>query len=245
LLAADIIQTGLSSWWAPALAFAAGLVSFASPCVFPLVPGNIAFVSGGADTDEKPLVPILLFIAGFATVFTLLGAFLAHAHWFAYHKDFWLRVAGFIIMAFGLFMIFYAFRLGRPGLYAERRPFLERARPGRLGAFPLGMAFAVGWTPCIGPVLGGILTLAAAQGGWVRGAALLFSYSMGLGVPFLLVGLGLSKLKALEWVKRHYSWIAGVSGALMLVIGFLMVTGLWLRLLNPVLNAIRGFTPAL
>jgi cytochrome c-type biogenesis protein len=142
-------------------------------------------------------------------------------------------------------MVLYALRMGGTAIYAEKRPFLERVKPGRTGALPLGMAFAVGWTPCIGPVLGGILTLAAASGGWVRGAVLLFFYSMGLGVPFLLVGLGLTKLKALNWVKRNYRWIAGVSGGIMVVIGFLMVTGIWLRLLNPVLNAIRGFTPAL
>jgi cytochrome c-type biogenesis protein len=243
-LLADIVQSGLSSWWAPALAFAAGLVSFASPCVFPLVPGYIAFVSGGADTDEKPLVPILLFIAGFGLVFTLLGAF-SHALAPVFKSNAGLRVAGLVILVFGVVMVLYALRMGGTAIYAEKRPFLERVKPGRTGALPLGMAFAVGWTPCIGPVLGGILTLAAASGGWARGALLLFFYSVGLGVPFLLVGLGLTKLKALNWVKRNYRWIAGVSGGIMILIGFLMVTGLWLRLLNPVLNAINRFTPAL
>jgi len=243
-LLADIVQSGLSSWWAPGLAFAAGLVSFASPCVFPLVPGYIAFVSGGAETDEKPLVPILLFIAGFAVVFTGLGAF-SDALAPLFKSQAGLRIAGLVILAFGIVMILYALRMGGTAIYAEKRPFLERVKPGRTGALPLGMAFAVGWTPCIGPVLGGILTLAAASGGWARGALLLFFYSMGLGVPFLLVGLGLTKLKALNWVKRNYRVIAGVSGGIMVAIGFLMVTGLWLRLLNPVLNAINRFTPAL
>jgi cytochrome c-type biogenesis protein len=212
--------------------------------VFPLVPGYIAFVSGGAETDERPLVPILLFIGGFSIVFTLLGAFSSTLAPI-FKSELGLRVAGLVILLFGVLMIAYAFRVGRPGLYAERRPFLERARPGRTGALPLGMAFAVGWTPCIGPVLAGLFLIEGSQGGWLRGAFLLLCYSVGLGVPFLLVGLGLTKLGGLDWVKRNYRWVAGVSGGLMAAIGVLMITGLWLRLLNPVLNMIRGFSPAL
>jgi cytochrome c-type biogenesis protein len=99
------------------------------------------------------------------------------------------------------------------------------------------MAFAAGWTPCLGPVLGGILSIAAAQGGSARGAFLLFVYSMGLGVPFLLIGLGIGRaMRALDWVKRNYRWIAGVSGLVMVAIGVLLLTGEWSRLLNPFLR---------
>jgi cytochrome c-type biogenesis protein len=241
---ADFVQTGLSSWWAPALAFAAGVVSFASPCVFPLVPGYLSFVSGGqADEEDRSVLPILLFIAGFAAVFSALGAFTQVLRP-VLTDPIAVRIAGGVILAFGVIMLLYAFRLGWPGLYAERRPFLTRVRPGPAGAFPLGMAFAAGWTPCIGPVLGGLLTLAAAQGGSVRAAALLFIYSLGLGLPFLLIGLGVRRLLgALSFVKRNYHWIAGASGAVMVVIGVLVMTGLWIRLLAPLLRVINRFQP--
>src|SRR3954468_2053558 len=164
---ADYVRTGLSSWWAPGLAFVAGIVSFASPCVFPLVPGYLSFISGAEGQDDRPLVPILLFIGGFSLVFTAVGAFTSAlvSSWILSPGG--QRVAGAVIVAFGLFMILYALRRGGPALYAERRPFLERIKPGRAGALPLGMAFAAGWTPCIGPVLGAIIGLAAVgSAGW-------------------------------------------------------------------------------
>src|SRR5919108_5043433 len=167
-MVADIVQTGLSSWWAPALAFAAGVVSFASPCVFPLVPGYLSFVSGtDAGPERRPILPILLFILGFAIVFTTLGASATAVRFIK--GDLGLRIAGGVVVVFGLAMLAYALRLGFVGLYAERRPFLSRVRPGPAGALPLGAAFAAGWTPCIGPVLGGILAIASTQGGAFRG----------------------------------------------------------------------------
>jgi len=240
---ADFVQEGLASWWAPALAFAAGVVSFASPCVFPLVPGYLSFVAGGEDREERrPLVPILLFIAGFAVVFTTVGASVSALR--LIKNETGQRIAGAVIIVFGLFMLLYAFRVGWSALYAERRPLLSRIKPGRATALPLGMAFAAGWTPCIGPVLGGILAIAGGQGGAFRGGLLLFVYSMGLGVPFLLVGLGVRKLLgALNWVKRNYHWIAGVAGVVMVTIGVLVMTNTWTRLLGPVLRAIRSFSP--
>ena len=241
---ADFVQDGLSTWWAPALAFAAGVVSFASPCVFPLVPGYLSFVAGGEAQDEsRPIVPILLFIGGFATVFTALGAFTG-AVTKVLRSPTGVRVSGAIIIAFGVLMVLYALRLGSPSLFAERRPLLSRVRPGRAWAFPLGVAFGAGWTPCIGPVLAGVLAVAAAQGGSLRGASLLFVYSLGLGLPFLLVGLGIRKLMgALNWFKRNYQWIAGISGGVMIAIGVLVITNTWTRLLAPILRAISNFNP--
>ena len=157
---ADWVQDGLGSWWAPGLAFAAGVISFASPCVFPLVPGYLSFVAGGEARDERqPVVPILLFIAGFAAVFSALGAFTG-AMTRVLRSQAGIRISGGIIIAFGILMLLYALRLGSPSLFLERRPLLERARPGRAWAFPLGVAFGAGWTPCFGPVLAGVLAIA-------------------------------------------------------------------------------------
>lgn len=243
---ADFVQDGLGSWWAPGLAFAAGVVSFASPCVFPLVPGYLSFVTGGEEAEERrPLVPMLMFIGGFAVVFTALGAFTG-AVTRLLRSDAFDRISGGVIIAFGVLMLLYALRLGSPSLFAERRPLLQRVRPGPAWAFPLGVAFGAGWTPCIGPVLAGVLTIAAAQGGSARGALLLLAYSAGLGLPFLLVGFGVRRLmSALGFVRRNYHWFAGISGVVMIAIGVLVATDLWTRLLGPVLRSISDFTPAL
>ncbi len=238
------VTSGLSQWWAPALAFAAGVLSLASPCVVPLVPGYITFVSGiPGQGRRRPVVPILLFILGFGIVFTALGA---SATAIRFIKSGWgLRLAGMVVLLFGVAMVVYALRLGGPGLYAERRPFLRWAKPGPAGALPLGMAFAAGWTPCVGPVLGGLLAIAGTQGGALRGALLLFVYSMGLGVPFLLIGLGVqAATTSLDVLKRNYNRVAAVSGALMIGIGLLLVSGLWQRFLLPVISRLgRGSPP--
>ena len=245
----------LSRWWAPALAFIAGMVSFASPCVFPLVPGYLSFVTGESvanlereaagvttRTRTRNLLPILLFIGGFTLVFTLYGAF--STTFVRIFKDRTGQVvAGLVVVAVGLLLIGYALGRGWLALYAERRPFLRKVRPGVSGAFPLGMAFAAGWTPCIGTVLSGILAMAAASGGAIRGATLLTIYSLGLGVPFLLLGLGVQWLTGtLEWVRRHYRGISLVSGAVLLVLGLMLITGTFTRYLN---QPLQRFAPGL
>ncbi len=241
------ISSGLASWWAPVLAFVAGVVSCASPCVWPLLPGYVSFISGGAATDDgagarrdRPLVPIGLFIAGFTVVFVLLGAF-ASTFVQIFKGATGQRIAGAIVVSLGLLMIGYAFQRGAISLYAERRPFLRKVHPGVVGAFPLGMAFAAGWTPCIGPVLGGILAI-AATGSSARGVFLLVCYSLGLGLPFLLVGLGVRRLVGtLGWVKRHYKAISIVSGGLMIAVGVLLFTGDFTRFFAP----LSRFAPGL
>jgi len=234
---ADIVDTGIASWWAPLLAFAAGLISVASPCVWPLLPGYVSFISGEGVLEAegepgRPIVPILLFIGGFTIVFVLLGAF-SSTFIEVFRGDVGQRIGGALVIAFGLLMIGYAFGRGSMALYAERRPFLQKVRPGTMGALPLGMAFAAGWTPCIGPVLGSILALAYA-GSTGRAVVLLIAYSAGLGVPFLLVGLGVTHfMGAFGWVRRHYTAIAAVSGVLMITVGVLLFTGQFTRLVAP------------
>lgn len=243
------VAEGVNEWWAPGLAFAAGVVSFVSPCVLPLVPGYLSLVTGGQDPTERgirSLLPVLLFVLGFSFVFTVLFGFTASVlrDWFLSTTG--RRVAGGFVLLFGAFLLLYAFRARIPWLYREGRPFLSRVKPGLLGAFPLGMAFAVGWVPCIGPVLGAVVTLALNQGTTARVVFLLFMYSMGLGLPFVLIGLGLRRLLgAFRFFSRNYHWFAGVSGAVMVVIGTLLVTGTWTRLVAPLFRIINRFTPAI
>ena len=174
------VSSGLASWWAPALAFVAGVVSCASPCVWPLLPGYVSFISrrgrrrgGGRRTRPASLLPILLFIAGFTVVFVLLGAFASTFVQIFKGDDGPADRRGDRDRP-GRADDRYALQRGSISLYAERRPFLQKVQPGVVGAFPLGMAFAAGWTPCIGPVLGGILAI-AASGGTARGVFLLVS----------------------------------------------------------------------
>ena len=249
---ADVAE-GVGKWWGPAVALAAGAVSFISPCVLPLVPGYLAFVTGGEETpgtgQDAPrgqLLPILLFILGFSVVFTLVFGFAAST------VSGWLRgsvgqkVAGGFVLGFGIFLILYALRLGFPWLYREGRPLLSRIKPGPAGAFSLGMAFAVGWTPCIGPVLGAILLLAESQGSTARAILLLSFYSLGLGIPFFLVGIGIRRLMGMfRFFSRNYHWIAGASGVTMSAIGILLITGAWTNLLDPLLRLVVRFTPVI
>lgn len=238
----------MRAWWAPGLAFAAGVVSCASPCVLPLLPGYLSFVSGIEDERAaRPLLPTLLFVLGFAIVFSAMGAF-SRLLVPLIRSPVGLRIGGIVVIVFGVLMLLYALGRGGAWVFAERRPLLERIRPGPAGAVPLGMAFAIGWTPCIGPVLGAILALSLAQGGGAWGAVLLFSYSMGLGLPFVLIGIGVRRLAGtLSFLKRNYHWIAGVSGVLMVGIGVLLATNLWYGFLTRIglLRLIRGFTPPL
>jgi cytochrome c-type biogenesis protein len=203
-----------------------------------LLPGYLSFIAGerivgeGTGAERRPLAPMLLFILGFTIVFVLLGAF-ASTFVTIFRGTTGQRIGGAIVIAFGVLLIGYALGRGSLSLYAERRPFLARVRPGSVGAVPLGMAFAAGWTPCIGPVLGAILAI-AATGSTARAVLLLVCYSAGLGVPFLLVGLGVTRfMGAFEWVKRRYTAIAIVSGGLMIAIGVLLFTGEFTRLVAP------------
>lgn len=237
-------SSSLVQWWGPALAFLAGVVSFASPCVLPLVPGYLAFVTGESAVDgadrRTDVLPVMLFIGGFTLVFVLYGAF-AHQFVQVFKGQTGQLVAGVVIALLGVLMIGYALRRGSLALYAEHRPFLSKVKPGVGGAFPLGMAFAAGWTPCIGPVLGAITIMAASQS-QVRGALLMLCYALGLGVPFLVVGLGAQWLtRTTTWLRRHYEAIAIASGSILVALGWLVATGRFTRLIAPLVR----FTPNL
>ncbi len=211
------------------LAFAAGLVSFVSPCCLPLVPGYLAAVSGKAPgertrrLDPSVLARSLLFIASFSAVFILLGLTATAIGAFLFESQLTLRkVAGVAIILMGLLFIATVFvtRLNR-----DFRPggLIERAGSG--GPVVAGVAFAFAWTPCIGPTLAAILGLASTQQSTVEAAGLLAVYSAGLGIPFLLsaVGWGAAQ-RSFEWVKRHYAAIQVGAGLVLVVMGVLIYT---------------------
>ena len=213
-------------------AFGAGVLSFISPCVLPLVPGYLSLMSGmtGAELadarggDQRRILrATLLFVAGFTVVFVALGASASAVGDVLFaHRRGLNQITGAIVVVMGLFLAGVASpRL----LEAEKRFHVSPRRLGPYAAPVMGMAFAFGWTPCLGPVLSGVLTLAASEGTVRKGAALLLIYSAGLGVPFILSGLGLSRLQStFKWIKRHYRAINIVSGTLLAAFGVLLFT---------------------
>ena len=215
-------------------AFVAGVVSFLSPCVLPLVPGYISFISGmsledlSKGKDRQAVVKqagfgSIFFVLGFAVVFTLLGASASVAgHFLQSHAYVFSKVAGVIIILFGLHTVGL---ITIPWLYYEKRIQAGVFSPGFLGAFLMGFAFAFGWTPCIGPILSGILVLAATQKTLYEGIGLLFVYSLGLGIPFVLTGFGINTF--LGFFARYKRFIrAGeiFSGILLIFVGGLVFT---------------------
>lgn len=225
------------------VAFAAGVLSFLSPCVLPLVPSYIGFVAGmsAPEAVSRRRLAVLhsgLFVLGFSIVFMLLGVTATALGQMLNAYQVWLqRIGAVLIIAFGLYCL-GIFRLGF--LEREQRIHLEDKPVGYLGSVLVGMAFAAGWTPCIGPVLGGILGLAATQADMSRGLVLLGAYSLGLAVPFLLAAFALDSF--LNWFKnfrRHLGVVQKASGVLLIVVGVLLLTGEftklagWLQTLTP------------
>ncbi len=215
------------------LAFFAGVVSFVSPCVLPLIPGYISMVSNLSFQELKKediegrvtkiLLPSVLFVLGFSAVFVTLGISASFVGGFlSRNKLLLFRISGAIIIIFGLFVM-DIIKISQ--LYRERRISLPRGNFGLIGTFFLGIAFGFGWTPCVGPILASILLYASTADGAGKGAALLFVYSIGLGLPFLLTGLALSRaLTAFGWIKRHYGLYKGTVGGMLVIIGVLMLT---------------------
>ncbi|SDN31649.1 cytochrome c-type biogenesis protein [Lutimaribacter pacificus] len=213
------------------VALFAGLISFLSPCVLPIVPPYLAYMSGVSladlnreDAPASALTPAVFFVLGLSTVFLLLGfAASAVGALFLQYQGWFNTIAGVIVMIFGAHFV-GVYRIG----FLDREARLDAGDRGgsAFGAYVLGLAFAFGWTPCIGPQLGAILSLAASEASVARGTLLLAVYAAGLGIPFLLVAAFLPRMQGvMGWMKRHMEQIERVMGLLLWTIGLLMLTG--------------------
>jgi cytochrome c-type biogenesis protein len=226
----DLIDAGLLP--AMLVALVAGVLSFLSPCVLPIVPPYLAYMGGismaemqgGGGARGRIIGPALCFVLGLSTVFLFLGfAASVFGAFFLQHADWFNTAAGVIVMIFGAHFV-GVYRIG----FMDRDVRLDAGDRGgsALGAYVLGLAFAFGWTPCIGPQLGTILSMAASEASITKGTTLLAVYAVGLGLPFLLVAAFLPRLTGtLGWMKRHMEQIERVMGLLLWTIGLLMLTG--------------------
>lgn len=218
----------------PFVAFLGGVLSFLSPCVLPLVPSYLGFITGFTLEEigskrRLALVHAGLFVVGFSIIFVLLGASAtAVGSAFRAYKDVIQQAGGVLIIVFGLYCL-GVIKLGF--LSTEKRVHLEQKPLGYLGSVLVGMAFGAGWSPCIGPILGGILSLAATEADLGRGMALLVAYSAGLAVPFLVAALAVEKFLAwFQKFRRYLGVVQKVSGALLVAVGILIATGQFTRL---------------
>lgn len=225
------------------VAFGAGLLSFLSPCVLPLVPSYMTFLTGlNIDTlDERrknTLIHAALFILGFTSIFLMLGAtatmlgqmMLAYRDWIA-------RIGGVLIIVFGLYMV-GAF--GSTLLSTERRVHLATKPAGYAGTVAVGFAFGAGWTPCIGPILGAVLIYTSTAADLNRGLLLLLAYSLGLAVPFFLAALAVNRfISFFQKYRKHMIWVTRAGGVLLIAVGILMVTSEFERLAA----YLNGMTP--
>ena len=242
----EIVTSG-SLLFAIPIAFAAGIVAFLSPCVLPLAPGYVSYITGltGAELSEgkkgRVLAGSLLFVAGFSVVFVSYGALfgglgsvlLEYADWIN-------RLLGVIVIIMGL-----AFMGLIPGLQREYR-IHSVPRWGVAGAPLLGLAFGIGWTPCIGPTLTAVQSLAFTEASALRGALLSLVYSFGLGLPFILLGLLFTRAAgAIKFLRRHNLLIMRIGGAMLVLVGVLLVTGWWTDFTIWLRITIPGFETAL
>lgn len=222
---AVVLSGGL--WLAVPIAIAAGLLSFLSPCVLPLVPGYLGYVSGVASgrerTRSRMLLGVALFIAGFSVVFLAVSLLVGTVGVFVtQYADVVLRIAGVVVILMGVVFIgqvSFLQRTIKPGW---------QPRTGLIGAPLLGIVFAVGWTPCVGPTLIAVQSMVLDQGNLGRALIVGLAYCVGLGIPFLLVAIGFGWVGgSVTWVKRHIRAINIAGGVLLVIIGVLMVSGIW------------------
>ena len=226
-----------------AIAFVAGLLSFLSPCVLPLIPSYVGFLTGLTLEELEvrrgtALIHAGWFVTGFALVFVALGATASALGAVLLHSQVWIgRIGGVVVLLFGLYLV----GVLRPAfLLRERKVQLAHKPVGYVGSAVVGITFGAAWTPCIGPILGAILTLAAATSSIAQGTALLAAYSLGLAIPFLVTALALDRF--LVWFQRfrpYIVWVDRIAGALLIVLGILLVSdrftllSSWLQGLTP------------
>lgn len=225
------------------VAFAAGVLSFLSPCVLPLVPSYLGFITGMSIEEmtnrrRTAMIHATLFVSGFSLVFILIGLSATALGRALNFNSLWLaRLGGVMIILFGIYLLGIV-RL--PFLEQEKRLHLENKPLGYLGSVLVGMAFAAGWTPCIGPVLGGILTMASTEQNLARGAGLLAAYSAGLAIPFLVTAWAVeSFFRWFEKFRRFLPMVQKASGALLILVGVLLVSGQFTRMAA----WLQGMTP--
>ncbi|MFC1413880.1 cytochrome c biogenesis CcdA family protein [Streptacidiphilus sp. N1-12] len=220
------------------VALAAGLVSFFSPCVLPLVPGYLSYVTGFSAVDlanaegrkrGRVLLGALLFVFGFSAVFVSGGALFGYfGHTLAVHQRLIQEVSGGLTVVMGLAFMGFLPGFSQRELRSHRKPMV-----GLLGAPVLGIVFGIGWTPCIGPTLASVQALAFTQSGAGRGAFLTAVYCIGLGLPFVLAAFAFRRaLGAFGWVKQHYQLVMRIGGGMLVLVGVLLLTGAWAQLVN-------------
>lgn len=226
------------------VALLAGVVSFVSPCVVPLVPGYLGYVSSmaGVGADGRGSRPrlvwgVLLFVLGFTAVFVVLGvAFASLGTRLDEQLDIITRILGVLVVVMGLVFVGSV-----PFMQRERRIHLS-PKAGLGGAPLLGFVFGLGWTPCIGPTLAAVLTLSLSEATATRGAILAVAYSLGLGLPFIVLAVWMERSRSvLAWLRRHRLALMRFGGAMLIVLGLLLVTGLWSWLTGQMQGWIDGF----
>jgi cytochrome c-type biogenesis protein len=233
----EIVLSG-SMLLALPIALLAGVITFLSPCVLPLVPGYLGYVAGSAAPRSRVIAGSLLFVLGFTTVFVLLGVLAGTAGLLFLSQNTWVQVVlGALVVIFGLAMI-GQFKFLQQSIKLPVSPKL-----GLAGAPLLGVVFALGWTPCIGPTLSAVLVLASDSGDPVRGAILATVYSLGIGIPFVLIAAGFNwATKSVGFVKRHIRGFNLFGGGMLVLIGVLLMTGIWGRFIAWIQVVTSGFT---
>ncbi|MBF9068069.1 cytochrome c biogenesis CcdA family protein [Streptacidiphilus fuscans] len=220
------------------VAMLAGLVSFFSPCVLPLVPGYLSYVTGFsaadlADADGRRrgrmALGALLFVLGFSAVFVSFGALFGYfGVTLQAHEKLISEISGGLIILLGLAFMGLLPGFTQRELRSHRKPVV-----GLIGAPLLGVVFGIGWTPCVGPTLGAVNLLSSNEASAGRGALLTVAYCLGLGVPFIVAALAFRKtIGAFGWIKRHYQWVMRVGGGMLVLVGALLISGLWTDLVN-------------